>query len=72
MIGFADIRHGALTERSMLTVANYIPAVRTGNHVYTSGQVPFKEGKLVVGKHDTPTVGSVYAGVEALADQLVP
>lgn len=29
-------------------VANYIPAVRTGNYVYTSGQIPFKEGKLVI------------------------
>lgn len=24
----------------------YIPAVRTGNHVYTSGQVPFEDGEL--------------------------
>ena len=27
-------------------VAAYIPAVRTGNHVYTSGQLPIVDGKL--------------------------
>jgi len=27
-------------------VAAYVPAVRTGNHVYTSGQLPFVDGKL--------------------------
>ena len=27
-------------------VAAYVPAVRTGNYVYTSGQLPFVEGKL--------------------------
>jgi len=27
-------------------LASYVPAVLTGNHVYTSGQVPLKEGKL--------------------------
>jgi len=27
-------------------VAAYIPAVRTGNYVYTSGQLPFVDGKL--------------------------
>ncbi len=27
-------------------VAAYIPAVRTGDYVYTSGQLPFVEGKL--------------------------
>jgi len=29
VLGFATIKHGALTERSMLTVANYIPAGRS-------------------------------------------
>jgi len=29
-------------------VAAYVPAVRTGNHVYTSGQLPMVEGKLAV------------------------
>jgi enamine deaminase RidA (YjgF/YER057c/UK114 family) len=28
-------------------VAAYVPAVRTGNYVFTSGQVPFREGQLV-------------------------
>jgi enamine deaminase RidA (YjgF/YER057c/UK114 family) len=28
-------------------VAAYIPAVRTGNHVYTSGQLPMREGQLL-------------------------
>ena len=27
-------------------VAAYIPAVRSGDHVYTSGQLPFVDGKL--------------------------
>lgn len=27
-------------------VAAYVPAVRTGDHVYTSGQLPFVDGKL--------------------------
>lgn len=32
-------------------VAAYVPAVRTGNHVHTSGQLPFVDGNLsVVGK----------------------
>jgi enamine deaminase RidA (YjgF/YER057c/UK114 family) len=28
-------------------VAAYVPAVRSGNHVYTSGQLPMREGSLV-------------------------
>lgn len=28
-------------------VANYVPAVLTGTHVYTSGQLPMREGRLV-------------------------
>ena len=27
-------------------VAAYVPAVQTGNYIYTSGQLPFVEGKL--------------------------
>jgi len=27
-------------------VATYVPAVRSGNYIYTSGQLPFVEGKL--------------------------
>jgi enamine deaminase RidA (YjgF/YER057c/UK114 family) len=28
-------------------VAAYVPAVRTGNHVYTSGQLPLRDGELI-------------------------
>ncbi|MDI1465058.1 RidA family protein [Catellatospora sp. KI3] len=39
-------------------VAAYVPAVRTGNHVYVSGQLPMAEGKLLatgkVGAEVTP------------------
>jgi enamine deaminase RidA (YjgF/YER057c/UK114 family) len=28
-------------------VAAYIPAVRSGNYVYTSGQLPMRDGKLI-------------------------
>ena len=37
-------------------VAAYVPTVRTGDHVYTSGQLPFAEGSL-------PTTGKVGADV---------
>ena len=30
-------------------LAAYVPAVRTGSLVYTSGQVPFRDGKLAGG-----------------------
>ncbi len=39
-------------------LASYVPAVRTGNHVYTSGQLPIVDGALVatgkVGADVTP------------------
>jgi enamine deaminase RidA (YjgF/YER057c/UK114 family) len=41
-------------------VAAYVPAVRSGNHVYTSGQLPMREGKLI-------TTGKV--GGEVTAEQ---
>jgi enamine deaminase RidA (YjgF/YER057c/UK114 family) len=28
-------------------VAAYVPAVRSGNHVFTSGQLPMREGQLI-------------------------
>lgn len=32
-------------------VGSYLPAVRSGNHILTSGQLPFREGKVLqVGK----------------------
>jgi enamine deaminase RidA (YjgF/YER057c/UK114 family) len=39
-------------------LAAYIPAVRTGNYVYTSGQIPVVDGKL-------PAAGKVGAEVTA-------
>lgn len=39
-------------------VAAYQPAVRSGDHVYVSGQLPFVEGEL-------PATGKVGAGVDA-------
>lgn len=44
-------------------VAAYVPAVRTGNHVYTSGQLPLVDGKLqAAGKvGDTVTVEEATA-----------
>ncbi len=43
-------------------VASYIPAVRSGNHVFTSGQLPMREGQLI-------TTGKV--GGEVSADEAV-
>lgn len=37
-------------------LAAYVPAVRTGSHVFTSGQLPFANGKLLA-------TGKVGAGV---------
>jgi enamine deaminase RidA (YjgF/YER057c/UK114 family) len=42
-------------------VAAYVPAVRTGNYVYTSGQLPFVAGKL----QGTGKVGDAVAAEEA-------
>ena len=42
-------------------VAAYVPAVRTGNYVYTSGQLPLAEGKL----QGTGKVGDEVAPDEA-------
>jgi enamine deaminase RidA (YjgF/YER057c/UK114 family) len=39
-------------------VASYVPAVVTGQYVYTSGQLPFVDGAL-------PVTGKVGAGVDA-------
>jgi enamine deaminase RidA (YjgF/YER057c/UK114 family) len=44
-------------------VASYIPAVRTGNYIYTSGQLPMRDGELIA----TGKVGAeitVEQGVE--------
>jgi enamine deaminase RidA (YjgF/YER057c/UK114 family) len=51
-------------------VAAYVPAVRTGNHVYTSGQLPFVDGKLQgtgkVGAEVTPDEAAALARTAAL------
>jgi enamine deaminase RidA (YjgF/YER057c/UK114 family) len=51
-------------------LAAYVPAVRTGNLVYTAGQLPMTTGKLVatgkVGGEVTPEVGKTLARVCAL------
>lgn len=51
-------------------VASYVPAVRTGNHVYTSGQLPFASGELAatgkVGAEVGPDEAKAYARTCAL------
>ncbi|EUA05975.1 endoribonuclease L-PSP family protein [Mycobacterium kansasii 732] len=51
-------------------LAAYVPAVRTGNLVYTSGQLPFEAGKLActgkVGADITPEEAKAAARVCAL------
>lgn len=44
-------------------VAAYVPAVRTGNHVFTSGQLPMREGQLMA----TGKVGAEVSTEEAVA-----
>ncbi|WP_426226586.1 RidA family protein [Pseudarthrobacter sp. DSP2-3-2b1] len=43
-------------------VAAYVPAVISGNHVYTSGQLPFVNGKL-------EATGKVSTGTEGYAEE---
>jgi enamine deaminase RidA (YjgF/YER057c/UK114 family) len=43
-------------------VASYIPAVRTGNYVFTSGQLPMREGQLIA----TGKVGGEVSPEEAV------
>ena len=51
-------------------LAAYVPAVRTGNLVYTAGQLPFEAGKLArtgkVGADITPEEGKALARICAL------
>jgi len=51
-------------------VAAYVPAVQTGNLVYTAGQLPMRDGALVhaghVGAEVTPEEGKALARVCAL------
>ncbi len=43
-------------------VASYIPAVRTGDYVFTSGQLPMREGQLIT----TGKVGGEVTAEEAV------
>jgi enamine deaminase RidA (YjgF/YER057c/UK114 family) len=43
-------------------VAVYVPAVRTGQYVYTSGQLPMREGQLIA----TGKVGAEVSAEEAV------
>lgn len=43
-------------------VASYVPAVRSGNHVYTSGQLPMRQGELMA----TGKVGAELGTDEAV------
>jgi enamine deaminase RidA (YjgF/YER057c/UK114 family) len=51
-------------------VAAYVPAVRTGSYVYTSGQLPLADGKLLgtgkVGEGVTPAEAAALARTAAL------
>jgi enamine deaminase RidA (YjgF/YER057c/UK114 family) len=51
-------------------LASYVPAVRTGNLVYTSGQLPIEGGKLAgtgkVGGEISPEEGKALARICAL------
>lgn len=51
-------------------VAAYVPAVRTGNYVYTAGQLPFVDGALAetgkVGAEVTPERANELAAICAL------
>ena len=59
-----------LLEFIVAGVAAYIPAVRSGNHVFTSGQLPMREGQLIttgkVGGEVTPEEAVECARVCAL------
>ena len=37
---------GITLHETVKPLAAYIPAIRTGDYVYTSGQVPFADGEL--------------------------
>lgn len=61
---------GLTLPRVVPPVAAYVPAVRTGNYVYTSGQLPMADGKLQatgkVGDSVTPEDAKNLARVCAL------
>ena len=61
---------GVTLPRVVPPLASYVPAVRTGNLVYTSGQLPMEAGKPArtgkVGAEITPEVGKAMARICAL------
>ncbi|HWF29936.1 MAG TPA: RidA family protein [Mycobacterium sp.] len=69
----ASVRLGQLgvaLPQVVAPLASYVPAVRTGNLVYTAGQLPMEAGKLArtgkVGAEITPDEGTAMARVCAL------
>ena len=53
-------------------VANYVPAVRTGDLVFLSGHGPFQDGKLIRGKLGADMdVDAGYAAARAVMVQLL-
>ena len=61
---------GVTLPRVVPPLASYVPAVRTGNLVYTAGQLPMEAGKLArtgkVGAVITPEEGKSMARICAL------
>jgi enamine deaminase RidA (YjgF/YER057c/UK114 family) len=69
----ASVRLGQLgvtLPQVVAPLASYVPAVRTGNLVYTAGQLPMEAGKLAhtgkVGAEITPEEGKTMARICAL------
>jgi enamine deaminase RidA (YjgF/YER057c/UK114 family) len=62
--------HGITLPEVAAPLATYVPAVRTGNLVFTAGQLPLMSGDLTVtgkvGGDVTPEVGKTLARVCAL------
>jgi enamine deaminase RidA (YjgF/YER057c/UK114 family) len=63
-------RLGVTLPQVVAPLAAYVPAVRTGNLVYTAGQLPMEAGKLArtgkVGAEITPDEGNAMARLCAL------
>jgi enamine deaminase RidA (YjgF/YER057c/UK114 family) len=63
-------RLGVALPELVAPLASYVPAVRTGNLVYTSGQLPIESGKLArtgkVGAEVSPDEGKAMARICAL------
>ncbi len=61
---------GVVLPQVAAPLASYVPAVRTGNLVYTAGQLPLEAGKLArtgkVGAEVSPEEGKAMARVCAL------